>query len=148
MPIEDPVDPDTTGHSVPSVEKLATPIPSWMGVNAYGIFVGILVSLLGFRYLFQPTGYILSLTGHIGYMVSGLGLIFSYWRARVDVEVYASGLLLASNVLIFISQTVGLTQFDMFDATLTLSLAITVALRIRALIRGGTFHIPTWERQQ
>lgn len=124
---------------------------SWLGMNAYGVFIAILVLLIATRYfLVAPFGqHLLVSVGHAGYVLAGLGLLYSYWRASVASEVTASVMLLASNALLLLARFLGIGaagEFSAYQALITVGLAVAVVARVAALMRGGTFHLPPWRR--
>lgn len=123
------------------------PAGSWFALNGWGVLIGLLEITIAVFYFVEPTRT--TLAGHAIYGtigLAGIGLIYSYARQRVDLEVYASILLAVSNLanFAFTAVTDDPPAFEVRAAVIQLIVVFAVVLRVSALWKGGVYAIPRW----
>lgn len=125
--------------------------PSWFALNGYGVLIGLLELFIGLFYFAEigvgpaDIGPVRDVA-HVAIGVAGAALIFSYWCARVDIELVASAAIVIGNLTIFVATVFSVSppNWLLRNTTFQGILIVAVALRMSALFRGGTFRIPAW----
>lgn len=141
----------TDNHNHPKFDRTQPRAPSWFRLNGLGVLVGLLELFIGLYYFAGvgvERGDIVATAAHAGIGTAGAGLLYSYARRRVDVEVYASVLMVVANLLAFTAKVYSQTPaaFELRSATTQAIIIVAVALRVSALLQGGTIVIPRWRR--
>lgn len=118
--------------------------PSWLRLNGYGVLVALLELGIATFFFIGGGGGPVRTVGHLGIGLAGAGLIYAYARVRVVAEVYASALLVVSNLLLFYVQV--RTSIEAQSVVLQIIIIVAVTMRISAVLEGGTIVLPTWRR--
>ena len=130
---------------------------SWFELNSWGVLIAVIELVVGTSGLTTPerltsTFGTIPATAPIwlgGYIAAGFLLLVGLWRARTDIEAYSIILVVAANTLQLATAVTLLGAGGIArDSIISVALIATAVMRLRALMRGGTFTVPRWHRNR